>query len=270
VGEGEAVAGWAGSAGSGSDGVGGGGDQGGWRIVVGEAEAAERPREDPSVGDEYPRGPACRPGEVLVAARSALLDALIALGEHAEEVTLIGAQAIYLHTGAADVALAETTKDSDLVLDPRHLADDPLLEEAIAGAGFHQNLEKPQPGAWLSPTGVPSISWSPKPSRARRAAAPAASHPMRTTRRDGPSDRLLVAVGTDDLARSLRRLLDEELSAVVTRQAVEYLTEMFADGPSAGGSSMAGRAETLIGDPDTVSRSVSILAADLTAAIRSA
>lgn len=32
--------------------------------------------------------------EILVAARSALLDALIALGDHAEEVTLIGAQAI--------------------------------------------------------------------------------------------------------------------------------------------------------------------------------
>lgn len=40
------------------------------------------------------------------------------LADHAEEVTLIGAQTISLHTGAADVALAETTKDSDLVLDP--------------------------------------------------------------------------------------------------------------------------------------------------------
>ena len=67
--------------------------------------------------------------DILVAARSALLDALLALGDHTDEVTIIGAQAIYLHTGAADVALAEATKDSDLLL--------------------------PQPGAWLSPTGIP-------------------------------------------------------------------------------------------------------------------
>jgi hypothetical protein len=93
--------------------------------------------------------------DVLVAARTALLDALAALGEHTDEVTIIGAQAIYLHTGAADVALAEATKDSDLVLDPRTLADDPRLEEAMTGAGFHQDLENPQPGAWLSPTGIP-------------------------------------------------------------------------------------------------------------------
>jgi hypothetical protein len=93
--------------------------------------------------------------DVLVAARTALFDALAALGEHTDEVTIIGAQAIYLHTGAADVALADATKDSDLVLDPRTLADDPRLEEAMTGAGFHQDLENPQPGAWLSPTGIP-------------------------------------------------------------------------------------------------------------------
>jgi hypothetical protein len=40
--------------------------------------------------------------DILIAARSALLDALLALGDHTGEVTIIGAQAIYLHTGAAD------------------------------------------------------------------------------------------------------------------------------------------------------------------------
>jgi hypothetical protein len=69
----------------------------------------------------------------------------MALGDHAEEITLIGAQAIYLHTGAADVALAEPTKDSDLVFDPRDLADDPPLEESMTATGFHQNLESPSP-----------------------------------------------------------------------------------------------------------------------------
>jgi hypothetical protein len=93
--------------------------------------------------------------ELIVAARSALLDALDALTVHHDALVLIGAQAIYLHTGAAIVALAEATKDSDLVVDPRELEDDPLLDEAMASAGFHHDLADPQPGRWLSPGGIP-------------------------------------------------------------------------------------------------------------------
>lgn len=98
-----------------------------------------------------------RPGdaEVLVAARSALLDALEALREQREALVLIGAQAIYLHTGAALVALGEATKDSDLAVDPRALGDSPLLDDAMQRAGFHRNLTDPQPGSWLSPRGIP-------------------------------------------------------------------------------------------------------------------
>ena len=57
--------------------------------------------------------------DLLIAARSALLDALEALIDQRDALVLIGAQAIYLHTGAAVVALAEATKDSDLAVDPR-------------------------------------------------------------------------------------------------------------------------------------------------------
>jgi hypothetical protein len=98
-----------------------------------------------------------RPGdaETLVAARSALLDAMEALADQREALVLIGAQAIYLHTGAAPVALGEATKDTDLAVDPRVLTDDPLLEEAMERAGFHRNLTDPQPGSWLSPRGIP-------------------------------------------------------------------------------------------------------------------
>jgi thiamine pyrophosphate-dependent acetolactate synthase large subunit-like protein len=53
--------------------------------------------------------------DLLARARSALLDALDALAEHRRAVVVIGAQAIYLHTGGAAVALAEATKDSDLL-----------------------------------------------------------------------------------------------------------------------------------------------------------
>lgn len=266
--------------------------------------------------------------DILVAARSALLDALLALGDHADQVTIIGAQAIYLHTGAAGVALAEATKDSDLVLDPRNLADDPRLEEAMTGAGFHQNLENPQPGAWLSPTGIPVDLMVPEAlagatSRRSGRIPPHANHATRRAvgleaavidrarmpiraldpaddrvvaayvagpaallvaklhklgeRLDQPTRlfdkdahdiyRLLVAISSEELARSLGRLLAEVLSAAVTRQAVRHLTEIFAAGPEAIGSQMAGRAEALVGNPDTVARSVSILASDLIAAL---
>lgn len=84
-----------------------------------------------------------------------MLDALEALGAHRNSVVVIGAQAIYLRTTAAAVALAEATKDSDIAIDPRVLDDEPLIEEAMARAGFYPDPSKRQPGAWLSPTGVP-------------------------------------------------------------------------------------------------------------------
>ncbi len=93
--------------------------------------------------------------DLLVRARSALLDALSALSEHRKSVIVIGAQAVYLHTGAASVALAEATKDSDLAVDPRSLGNDPLIEEAMSRARFILNPETNQPGAWISPDGIP-------------------------------------------------------------------------------------------------------------------
>lgn len=98
-----------------------------------------------------------RPGDadILVAARSALLDALEALADQRAAVVLIGAQAIYLHTSGAPVALAEATKDSDLAVDPRALNDDPRLEAAMQRAGFRRNPIDPQPGSWISQGGIP-------------------------------------------------------------------------------------------------------------------
>lgn len=93
--------------------------------------------------------------DLLVRARSALLDALEALDEHRDAVIVIGAQAIYLHTGGAEVALAEATKDSDLALDPRKLLDDPLIETAMTRARFYPNPISKQPGAWMNSAGIP-------------------------------------------------------------------------------------------------------------------
>jgi hypothetical protein len=91
----------------------------------------------------------------MVKARSALLDALEALAEHRDAVVVVGAQAIYLHTGSVEVALAEATKDSDLAIDPTSLSDQPLVEEAMIAAGFYLDPASNQPGAWMSPAGVP-------------------------------------------------------------------------------------------------------------------
>ncbi len=49
------------------------------------------------------------PDPLYVAARSVLLDALEALGHQRDAIVLVGAQAIYLHTGAIEFEVAEYT-----------------------------------------------------------------------------------------------------------------------------------------------------------------
>lgn len=272
------------------------------------------------------------PGAVddpLIAARSALLDALEALREQRDSVVVVGAQAIYLHSGRADVAIAEATKDSDLAVDPRVLPEQPLLEEAMKRAGFYPNANG-QPGAWLTPAGIPvdlmvPAALSPRGDRGgripphsknatrrtvgleaavvdhevhtiaaldprdtrtfdARVAGPAALliakvHKIqeRLNERDRPrvNDkdahdiyRLLKATtDTGIIASAFQRLLADPVSQIVTTQALEWMPEMFADGPDAIGSVMAGRAEEGIGDPDLVAASVAALVADVLEAI---
>jgi hypothetical protein len=80
--------------------------------------------------------------------------------------------------------------------------------------------------------------------------------------------RLLVATtDMDALAASFERLLSDPVSIAVTRQAIEWLPQLFADGPRALGSLMAGRAEEGVGEPDVVSASVAALAADVLAVV---
>jgi hypothetical protein len=266
--------------------------------------------------------------DILVAARSALLDALEALHDQRDALVLIGAQAIYLHTGAAPVALGEATKDSDLAVDPRALSDSPLLDDAMHRAGFHRNLTEPQPGSWLSPSGFPVDLMVPAAlagSGGRRGARipPHSRHATRRTpgleaavvdhapmtitaldpadarsaeievagpaallvaklhklgeRQDRPERlldkdahdiyRLLVATDTGSLSRTLADLRKDELAGATTTEAIHYLDQLFASGPDALGSTMAGRAEELVGDPAIASAAVSALAADLVAAL---
>jgi len=265
--------------------------------------------------------------DLLVRARGVLLDALDALAEQRAAVVVIGAQAVYLRTGGLDVALAEATKDSDVALDPRQLADLPRIETAMRGAGFVP-ADHGQPGTWVNDDGIPVDLMVPEqlagPGGRRGARIP--PHDNKAARRargleaslvdhDGvdigaldPSDRrvitahvagpaaLLVAklhkiserVGTPErlndkdahdtyrllratdtqvLAAVCRRLLEDELSHDATQGALQQLDTLFAAGPDAPGSAMAGRAEAGVGEPEQVAVAVSILAADLLRAL---
>jgi hypothetical protein len=93
--------------------------------------------------------------EIYVAARRVLLDALRALAPHGDAIILAGAQAVYLRTGEADLAVAPYTTDGDLVLNPRLLGDVPELEAGMTAAGFYLQPQlggHVEPGIWLAKT----------------------------------------------------------------------------------------------------------------------
>ena len=92
------------------------------------------------------------PDPLYCRARTALLDAAEALAEQFDAVVLVGAQAIYLHTGDADFAAAEYTTDADFCVSPTDLYDTPLLAELLQTHGFSL---REHPGAWMSPDGIP-------------------------------------------------------------------------------------------------------------------
>lgn len=56
--------------------------------------------------------------------------------------------------------------------------------------------------------------------------------------------RLLVAVPTDNLTTTLTGLRDDPLAGATTEKALTYLQQLFATGPQATGSTMAGRTTT--------------------------
>jgi hypothetical protein len=87
-------------------------------------------------------------------ARTVLLDALEALNEQRDAVILVGAQAIYLHTGDADIAVPAFTTDGDLVIEPSRLKDEPRLVEAMERAQFAPGR---QPGSWVATREVDSV-----------------------------------------------------------------------------------------------------------------
>lgn len=85
-----------------------------------------------------------------VAARRTLLDALDVLVAHRHSLILIGAQAVYLHTGSQGMSVPPMTTDADLALDADLLADDPEIAATMQAAGFKSG----QPGLWENAQGV--------------------------------------------------------------------------------------------------------------------
>lgn len=80
------------------------------------------------------------PDPIYIAARLVLLDSIEAVQRHLASLILVGAQAIYLQTGESGIAVAPYTTDGDLVIDPRQLADEPHIDEAMRKAGFIPEL----------------------------------------------------------------------------------------------------------------------------------
>src|SRR5665647_1416052 len=83
--------------------------------------------------------------------RRTLLDALDALESHRDSLVLIGAQAVYLHTGSTGLSVPPMTTDADLALNTDLLADDPEIATLLHAAGF-ENTQ--QPGHWENPQGI--------------------------------------------------------------------------------------------------------------------
>ena len=81
-----------------------------------------------------------------VVARAVLLDALEALGGQREAVVVVGAQAIYLHTGNIELAVPEFTIDADITIDPALLLESPEIESAMRAARFERGNRV---GAWI-------------------------------------------------------------------------------------------------------------------------
>jgi len=195
------------------------------------------------------------------------------------------------------------TKDSDLALDVRTLADEPLLEEAMRAAGFELDSGARQPGAWVNSRGIPVDLMIPEalagaagrrgariPPHSKHAARRAdgleaavvdhAPMPVRGLDPDdarvsianvaGPSALLVAKLQKlgerGSLAATLSMLAQNSLAGPATRQAL--IREMFAAGAEAPGSVMAGRAEEGVGEPLTVAAAVAALADDLLSGVR--
>ena len=82
-----------------------------------------------------------------VVARRVLLDALAALEGHLDNLILVGAQAVYHHTGDTDLNVPLMTTDADIAINTKDLAEAPEIGSVLRTAGFTPG---PNPGHWVN------------------------------------------------------------------------------------------------------------------------
>jgi hypothetical protein len=74
--------------------------------------------------------------------------------------------------------------------------------------------------------------------------------------------RILQVRETAELTHTIDVLIADSRSAIVTREAISHLDDLFGS-PRARGAQMAARAADILADPDTITQSVAILANEL-------
>jgi hypothetical protein len=125
------------------------------------------------------------PAYEYIQARRTLLDALDALQSHRDSLVLIGAQAVYLHTGSTGLSVPPMTTDADLALNTDLLADDPEIATLLHAAGFKN---KQQPGHWEDPQGI-ALDLMVAPHQSNRASATARAANL------GPHSKTVARIG---------------------------------------------------------------------------
>jgi hypothetical protein len=214
--------------------------------------------------------------EIYVVARQVLLDALDGLGSHREAVIVVGAHAVYMRVGEADLAVAPYTTDGDLAIDPATLGETPPLEQALTQAGFLPKATD-SVGVWIThrPTAEnPStevaidllVPASVSPGKGRRAAR-LPGHDSRAARIVRGLDGVTVDADTMSVAAlesSDNRVfdMDDANARPVAEEAVDLLRQLFAN-RAGEGITMAIRAVGGLEDPEEIAASCELLANDL-------
>jgi hypothetical protein len=140
-----------------------------------------------------------------VVARRVLLDALSVLERHRDNLILVGAQAVYHHTGDADLNVPLLTTDADLAVNTRELADAPEIGGALRAAGFTPG---PNPGHWVN-TGDVAVDLMVVPHQA------GTTKPSARAARLSPHEKL-----TARIARGLEpALVDNEIVTIAALEA---------------------------------------------------
>jgi hypothetical protein len=73
------------------------------------------------------------------------------MGPHCDALTLVGAQAVYLRVGEAEIPVAPTTTDADISFDPAVVKKEPALDALMKEAGFWRRKDiggNPLVGIW--------------------------------------------------------------------------------------------------------------------------